>query len=194
MSRRPTGKLRIIGGAWRSRVIEFDAEVGVRPTPDRVRQTLFDWLAPRIEGAVCLDLFAGSGALGLEALSRGAGQVNFVEIAGAQAHSIRAALSRLGSAQGAVWQDDALTHIRQTSQRYEIVFLDAPFGSDLLGQALLSLPRVLKAGNRVYYEWSAEQPPQLPPGYFVLRAKQAGRVSYGLMTYEGPETVSMGSR
>src|SRR3546814_3295350 len=72
MNRRGPGKLRVIGGEWRSRVIEFDAANGVRPTPDRIRQTLFDWLAPRIDGARCLDLFAGSGALGIEALSRGA--------------------------------------------------------------------------------------------------------------------------
>ena len=72
MSRRALGTLRIIGGEWRSRLIEFDADAGVRPTPDRVRQTLFDWLSPLIAGATCLDLFAGSGALGFEALSRGA--------------------------------------------------------------------------------------------------------------------------
>ena len=91
MRPRPPGRLRIIGGQWRSRLVDFDADEGVRPTPDRVRQTLFDWLSPLIEGARCLDLFAGSGALGLEALSRGAAEVTFVEQGAAQAAAIRAA-------------------------------------------------------------------------------------------------------
>ena len=77
--KRAPGKLRVIAGEWRSRLVEFDSETGVRPTPDRVRQTLFDWLAPTIVGTRCLDLFAGSGALGIEALSRGARKVTFVE-------------------------------------------------------------------------------------------------------------------
>ena len=77
--KRQSGTLRIIGGEFRSRLVEFDPKAGVRPTPDRVRQTLYDWLTPIIEGASVLDLFAGSGALGLEALSRGAAQVTFVE-------------------------------------------------------------------------------------------------------------------
>ncbi|WP_341920712.1 RsmD family RNA methyltransferase, partial [Hydrocarboniphaga effusa] len=92
MSRRPLGKLRIIGGQWRSRIVDFVDGDGVRPTPDRVRQTLYDWLAPHIEGAEVLDLFAGSGALGLEALSRGAAFVSFCERGAEQAQAIREAL------------------------------------------------------------------------------------------------------
>src|SRR3546814_1291717 len=87
MNRRGPGKLRVIGGEWRSRVIEFDAANGVRPTPDRIRQTLFDWLAPRIDGARCLDLFAGSGALGIKALSRGAASCCFVEESRSEEHT-----------------------------------------------------------------------------------------------------------
>ena len=92
-SKRPLGTLRIIGGEYRSRLVEFDGGPGVRPTPDRVRQTLFDWLTPYVEGAHCLDLFAGSGALGLEALSRGAARVTFVETGAKQVAAIRAALA-----------------------------------------------------------------------------------------------------
>jgi 16S rRNA (guanine966-N2)-methyltransferase len=185
MSPRPSGVLRIIGGLWRSRQIAFDAGAGVRPTPDRVRQTLFDWLAPRIEGASCLDLFAGSGALGLEALSRGAGLVNFVETGRNQVGMIRAAVDKLAAAQAQVTTQDAIGYLQHTATRYEIVFLDPPYGSGLLEQALEWLPRVLKPENRIYIEWPADASMPLPAGYHWLREKQAGQVSYGLATYTG---------
>lgn len=187
MRRRAPGTLRIIGGEWRSRLIEFDAADGVRPTPDRVRQTLFDWLAPLIEGASALDLFAGSGALGFEALSRGAAQVSFVEQGAAQAAAIRAAAAKLAAgARAEVVRAEALSWLRSATRRYDLVFLDPPYGAGLLAPALAALPPLLKPANRVYLEWPQGQLPQLPAGYTLLKEKQAGQVSYGLATYTPP--------
>ena len=183
--RRPLGRLRIIGGAFRSRLIDFDAEAGVRPTPDRVRQTVFDWLSPIIDGMTVLDLFAGSGALGLEALSRGAAQACFVETGRAQAEAIRTAITKLGVGErSTVVQADAISFLRSTPHRYNLVFLDPPYDSSLLAVALAGLPRVLKDDHRLYLEWPKGQPPVLPEGYAVLKDKTAGQVSYGLFTYQ----------
>lgn len=186
---RSAGKLRIIGGAWRSRVIDFAAGEGVRPTPDRLRQTLFDWLAPRIEGAICLDLFAGSGALGLEALSRGASRSCFVEQGAAQCGAIRAALEKLqATARATLVCSDALRWAAgQTgladAERYDVVFLDPPYARALLLPALALLPPLLKTDNRIYVEWPVDARPELPDGFAWLREKKAGQVSCGLLTY-----------
>ena len=188
--KRALGRLRIIGGEFRSRVVEFEAAPGLRATPDRVRQTLFDWLAPVIDGARCLDLFAGSGALGLEALSRGAAHVTFVETGAAQAASIRAALATLGIADRAtVVAGDALALLaRPPPQAFEIAFLDPPFDAGLLAPALAALPRALSADARVYAEWHRAGALPWPVGYRVLREKKAGQVSYALATYTTGKT------
>lgn len=181
MASRPAGRLRIIGGQWRSRIVEFEAGPGVRPTPDRVRQTLFDWLAPRIEGAVCLDLFAGSGALGLEALSRGAAKVIFVESGAVQAAAIRAALLRLGASAGAdVIAGDALAWLAGADARYDVVFVDPPYASDLRARALPLLMPGLKPQARVFLEWPGDARPLLPTGLQWLKERRAGQVSFGL--------------
>lgn len=184
MSRRPPGKLRIIGGEHRSRLVEFDGDSGVRPTPDRVRQTFYDWLAPMIEGARCLDLFAGSGALGLEALSRGAGHVTFVETGVKQSSLIKAALImlRIPQARFDVSAVDALYFLTQTWHRYNVVFLDPPFDSGLLEKALEDLGKILAPVNRICLEWPEGRKPELPPGFVWLREKQAGQVCFGLVT------------
>jgi 16S rRNA (guanine966-N2)-methyltransferase len=186
--KRPSGKLRIIGGEFRSRRVEFDPQAGVRPTPDRVRQTLFDWLSPLIVGARCLDLFAGSGALGLEALSRGAAHVTFVETGARQAELIRDALVSLGAtARATVLRTDALGELRALPERFfDVVFVDPPFDAGLLAPALAALPRVLAPGARVYAESHRAEALPWPPGYAVLRDKKAGQVSYALATH-GPE-------
>jgi 16S rRNA (guanine966-N2)-methyltransferase len=184
MNRRPLGRLRIIGGQWRSRLVDFDAGEGVRPTPDRVRQTLFDWLSPLIEGARCLDLFAGSGALGLEALSRGAAQSIFVEQGAAQAAAIRAAADKLASGPSAqVVQAEALNWLRAATGPFDVVFLDPPYDSELLAPALAGLPRILAPQHRVYLEWPQGQPLALPSGFRLLKEKAAGQVSYGLAAF-----------
>jgi 16S rRNA (guanine966-N2)-methyltransferase len=178
------GELRIIGGEHRSRRIEFDGGSGVRPTPDRVRQTLFDWLAPIIEGARCLDLFAGSGALGLEALSRGAGRVTLVETGRLQTELIAAAIVMLkAEARAELHAGDALRFLEQTAERFDVVFVDPPYGTDLLASALARLPRVLKPGHRLYLEWPAKNKPSLPAGLHLLKEKKAGQVSYALANF-----------
>jgi len=185
--RRPLGTLRIIGGEWRSRRVEFDADpaIGLRATPDRVRQTLFDWLAPLITGAECLDLFAGAGGLGLEALSRGARTCTFVDNGGQQIADLRSALDKLGARSRAeLVQADALRWL-STAGRYDMVFLDPPFRAGLLPPVLAQLAAHLKPSNRVFLEWSGPTP-VLPEGFRWLKEKQAGQVSYGLATWETP--------
>jgi 16S rRNA (guanine966-N2)-methyltransferase len=184
LAKRGEGTLRIIGGEHRSRLLRFDPESGVRPTPDRVRQTLFDWLAPVIEGARCLDLFAGSGALGLEALSRGAAHVTFVETGRRQIELISTALSALRAGPRALAQaGDALAFLEQTADRFDVVFLDPPYGGDLLQRALALLPRALKPIHRIYLEWPDTARPLLPASLRLLREKKAGQVSYSLATF-----------
>ena len=191
MARRALGTLRIIGGEWRSRLIEFDAAAGVRPTPDRVRQTVFDWLSPLIAGASCLDLFAGSGALGFEALSRGASYTSFIEQGRDQAVALRAAAARLAAGDRAeIVQTDALSWLRNTARRYDVVFLDPPYGANLLAPALATLPGLLKPMHRVYLEWPIGQAPQLPPGYSLLKEKSAGQVSYGLAVFKAEASAA----
>ncbi|HUS24325.1 MAG TPA: 16S rRNA (guanine(966)-N(2))-methyltransferase RsmD [Candidatus Binatia bacterium] len=183
--KRPPGNLRIIGGEWRSRIVEFAAEPGVRATPDRVRQTLFDWLAPGIEGAHCLDLFAGSGALGLEALSRGAAHCTFVDTGGKQVHGIRKAIELLRAGRRAsVLQRDARELLNTPgAAKYDVVFLDPPFESELLAEVLPLLPPWLKPVHEVYVERLSSRPLSLPPGWSLQREKEAGQVSYGLARF-----------
>ncbi len=185
MAIRDPGKLRIIGGTHRSRVIEFDPKSGVRPTPDRVRQTLFDWLMPVIEGAKCLDLFAGSGALGFEAISRGADKAVFVETGRRQTELIRANLARLRAEPHAeVMPTDAITYLELTPLRFDLVFLDPPYDTDLLTRALPLLVSRLAPVNRIYLEWREGAKPAMPAGYGWLREKQAGQVCFGLAAFE----------
>jgi 16S rRNA (guanine966-N2)-methyltransferase len=187
MATRAAGKLRVIGGEWRSRLIEFDARDGVRPTPDRVRQTLFDWLSPTIAGARCLDLFAGSGALGIEALSRGAGHCTFVDDGARQCQRIKLSLSTLKAPEIDVAQMESVYFLQQTWHRYNVVFLDPPFGVGLLEKVLPELPKVLHPlHNRVYLEWPVGESPPLPARFELLKEKRAGQVCFGLATYHHP--------
>src|SRR4051812_13761804 len=119
--------LRIIGGTWRGRRLRFPPQEEIRPTPDRVRETLFNWLGTHVVGARCLDLFAGSGALGLEALSRGAAHVTFVERDAVAARELRARLTEWGAVGAQVEQMEAMRFLGGTPQPFEIVFLDPPF-------------------------------------------------------------------
>ena len=152
-----SNSVRIIAGEYRSRKLDFPTLEGLRPTADRVRETLFNWLQDSIQGETCLDLFAGSGALGFEALSRGASQVDFIEQNVMAAKSIRENIERLGAKQGAVYCCDALQWLNshaQESQRYGLVFLDPPFQGELLVRAVekLESANILKAGGLVYIE------------------------------------------
>jgi 16S rRNA (guanine966-N2)-methyltransferase len=178
--------LRIIGGAWRGRRLRFPSQAEIRPTPDRVRETLFNWLAQRIAGARCLDLFAGSGALGLEALSRGAAHVTFVERDTAAAQELRARLAEWGATGAQVEQGDALKFLcASPAQTFDIVFLDPPFASDLLAHSARALEERhwLSARALIYVETDASSGlPQLPPSWRVTKAKAAGAVGYHLLT------------
>ncbi len=175
------GQLRIIGGQWRGRKLAFPAIEGLRPTTDRVRETLFNWLAPRIEGSRCLDLFAGSGALGLEALSRGAAEAVLVERDARAAEALRQHLATLGSAAGQVVQADALAYLDGAAEPFDVVFLDPPFRRDLLAPACerLASGGWLAPGAYIYVESEGENPPAALP-WELYRDKRAGQVAYQL--------------
>ncbi len=175
--------LRIIGGTWRGRKLRFPAVELIRPTPDRVRETLFNWLGARIRGARCLDLFAGSGALGLEALSRGAAAVTFVERDAAAVHSLAATLAAWGAPGTQVQRADALVFLGGVPQPCDVVFLDPPFGAGLLSAAAAALERGgwLAPTALIYVECAARAgPPALPESWRALKAKRAGEVGYHL--------------
>jgi 16S rRNA (guanine966-N2)-methyltransferase len=183
--------LRIIGGNWRGRKLRFPASAAIRPTPDRVRETLFNWLGSATAGARCLDLFAGSGALGLEALSRGAAQVTFVEADEAAARALRERLTEWQARDARVARADALRYLASAAQAFDIVFLDPPFASPLLARAaaLLEERHWLADGARIYVECAARQGlPPLPPTWQALKAKRAGEVGYHLFAHEAPRT------
>lgn len=181
---RETHRLRIVGGEWRSRHVPITTASGLRPTPDRVRETLFNWLAPRIEGSRCLDAFAGTGALGLEALSRGAAHVSFIDNDPAATAAIRDALDTLGGAERArVTTGDALAPSAADGV-FDIVFLDPPFVAHLHAPAIDTLRTRLAPNARLYVEYPAAARPHieqlLADGFEILRAKRAGAVGYCL--------------
>ena len=183
--RTPPGRLRIVAGKWRSRLLPIADEPGLRPTSERIRETLFNWLAPAIEGSRCLDLYAGSGALGLEALSRGAREVVFVEMSAGSATVLADSIAALDATGAHVRNTDAMCYLQGEVEPFDIVFLDPPFAADLLEDLcrLLDERGWLAAGARVYLEQDAERPlPRLPDGWAVLREKTAGQVRYALVT------------
>lgn len=174
--------LRIIAGQWRGRRFRFPP-LDIRPTPDRVRETLFNWLQPRIEGAHCLDLFAGSGALGLEALSRGAASVLFVEQQRSAVTALEQLLQAWQAAGASVYCGSALHYLEGSPrQRFDLVFLDPPYADDLLRASAMALePGWLKPDARIYLEHARRTaPPTLPARWRELRAGTAGEVRYHL--------------
>ena len=176
--------VRIIGGTWRGRRVTFPDTPGLRPTPDRVRETLFNWLQSSIVDSRCLDLFAGSGALGLEALSRGAREVVFVEQAQLTARALQTELQRLGgTAKARVMEMGAARFLRTPGERFDVVLLDPPFGVGALAEYVLKLDAGgwVKAGGLVYLEGERSAGvPLLPPHWELLKAKSAGKVGYHL--------------
>jgi 16S rRNA (guanine966-N2)-methyltransferase len=174
--------VRIIGGRHRGRKLPFAEMPGLRPTGDRIRETLFNWLQPVIEGAACLDLFAGSGALGMEAASRGAARVVMVELAGSAVRQLERNKASLGLEQISIVRADALQFLEQSPTPFDIVFLDPPFDSDLLTPLCQRLTMGwLRDGARIYLEEDISRSlPALPEGWHWLKQKNAGRVRYGL--------------
>lgn len=180
-------EFRIIAGQWRRRKLHFPALPGIRPSPDRVRETLFNWLRERIEGARCLDLFAGSGALGLEALSRGAASVVFIDQERAAAQAIREHLALLQAAGGEVHQAEALAWLSGSARPFDGVFLDPPFDSTLLPAVCARLRQGwLKPGAWVYIEHPVDQVPELPADWEVWREGRAGRVGFSVAVANSP--------
>lgn len=181
-------QLRIIAGTWRGRRLRFPPGTALRPTPDRVRETLFNWLAPRIVASRCLDLFAGSGALGLEALSRGARSVVFVERDPRAARALSATLAEW-QARGALVQCvEARRYLAGPAEPFDIVFLDPPFEAALLAPVATALEERgwLAPGALVYVESAAREPlPPLPGGWQASRAGRAGEVGYHLFATSG---------
>ena len=153
-------KVRIIGGEWRSRVIEFPPRADLRPTPDRVRETLFNWLGQDLSGKCCLDLFAGSGALGFEAASRGARRVVMVERDPAAWRALQANAELLAARKVELKRADALEFLRADDGCYDVVFLDPPFRADYWAQLLAKLPAHMTPDAVVYCESGSR--PALP--------------------------------
>ena len=176
--------LRIIAGAWRGRRWRFP-DTAIRPTPDRVRETLFNWLQDRIAGVRCLDLFAGSGALGLEALSRGAAEVIFVDSDRHAARALRELLADWGAPQAQVREGDALHMLSGRPQPMNLVFLDPPFAAGLLTPVARALVAGgwLADGALVYVEHAASEPWAAPAAWQSLKSGAAGSVSYHLYQY-----------
>jgi 16S rRNA (guanine966-N2)-methyltransferase len=175
------GRLRIVGGTLRGSRLDVADAPGLRPTPDRVRETLFNWLMPGIRNARCLDLFAGTGALGIEALSRGAAQVDFVETDAQLATLLRETLMRLKQI-AFVHRRDALQFLAATDARYDIVFLDPPFTAGLwsaAAQALEAHDR-LQPDALIYVESPTQEIPALPANWQLHREGRAGTVRYAL--------------
>lgn len=179
--------LRIIGGAWRGRKIEFPPVAAIRPTPDRVRETLFNWLQFDIPGSRCLDLFAGSGALGFEALSRGAATVVFVESDLQAAGRLSGNLERLACDRGTVVRTTAGQYLEGAVEPFDVIFLDPPYAERLLAATCRRIEERgwLKPGGLVYLEDAATAgPPELPPRWTLHRSKRAGEVGYHLARRE----------
>ncbi len=179
--------VRIIAGQWKGRRLRIVTDE-IRPTPNRVRETVFNWLAPAIEGRRGLDLFAGTGALGIEALSRGAAQVVFVERDRAAAQGLRATLKELGCTEVQVRNTDAGEYLQTEPSAFDLVFLDPPFDGPGLENlcTLLGSRGWLAPGALVYLETGHRQGlPSLPDSWELLQQKSAGQVVYALAQWNG---------
>lgn len=182
-------QLRIIAGDWRGRKLTFPAIEGLRPTPDRVRETLFNWVAAYVPGANCLDLFTGSGALGLEALSRGAKQATMVDLSSQATAQLQTNLQTLKADNARVINADVSQWLQQQTgdQQYDLVFLDPPFRKDLAARScqLLESQGLLAERAMIYVETESELSLlEVPPNWQLHREKHAGQVTYRLYIRE----------
>lgn len=178
-------QLRIIGGDWRSRRIHFADAPGLRPTMDKVRETVFNWLQWDIEGKLILDCFAGSGALGYEALSRGAKEVTFIELNPKAASCIRESLQSLDANNAQVFQADALAWLGQQDnlKQFDVIFLDPPFGKELLAPAVELIAAKVNAGCLVYVEVEANADLSCIPGNWLESKRKDGK-EFSFMLFE----------
>ena len=175
-------RVRIIGGQYRRRLLDFPDGAGLRPTPDRVRETLFNWLGQDLPSWTCLDLFAGSGALGFEAASRGAARVVMLERDPKAIGALEKNRAALGASQVDVLRTDALAWLAHNRETFDLVFVDPPFDSGLAGQVLADLARHLKSGGQAYVEQGVEV--IAPPGFIIHRSGRAGRSHFALIVKE----------
>ncbi|TQV72286.1 16S rRNA (guanine(966)-N(2))-methyltransferase RsmD [Aliikangiella marina] len=183
-SKSGAGTVRIIGGSMRGRKIRFSGADGLRPTLDRVRETVFNWLARDIAGSDCLDLFTGSGALSFEALSRGAGSVVMVEKNRKVAEALKVNCQSLNIQAAKVVNLDADKFLRHNSQKFDLVFLDPPFGKGLMQQTIDSLKPHLKSNALVYIEQEKSDQEYIPDDSFEpLKSKKTGSFSYSLYRF-----------
>ena len=179
------GEIRIIAGEYRGRRIKVASRPGLRPTPDRVRETLFNWLGQWLAGQSCLDLFAGSGALGFEAASRGAARVVMVESDRAAFSALESARAKIGARAVELVYGDALDYLARTRERFDVVFLDPPFRQNALPAVLERLAPRLAEGARVYLESAA--PAEPGERWRELRRARAGQVRYQLFEWRGDD-------
>ena len=177
------GQIRLIGGRWRGTRLPVPEVEGLRPTSDRVRETLFNWLQAEVAGARVLDLFAGTGALGLEAASRGAARVDFVERAPAAIRALEAAIARLGREEGppmAVHAGDAVAWLSAAAGPWDVIFVDPPFAAGLWPSVLDRLAPRLAPRAHVYVESPSSATAPVPPGWRLHRAVETRDVHAGL--------------
>jgi len=179
------GVVRIIAGEFRGRRIKVPSRPGLRPTPDRVRETLFNWLGQWLDGQICLDLFAGSGALGFEAASRGAARVVMVENDRTAFDALQATRQTIGASTVEIVFGDALDYLAREAGRFDVVFLDPPFRQNALPAAQERLAKRLNEGARVYVE--APEPLEARAGWNELKRARAGQVSYQLFEWRGDD-------
>lgn len=172
-------RVRIVGGRWRSRVLEVAPVPGLRPTPDRVRETLFNWLGQDLDGQSCLDLFAGTGILGFEAASRGAAEVMLVERDPHALDALHKAAKTLQSAQVEIVRGDAVRFAQTTPRDFDGVFLDPPYGQGWLERVSPSLDRLVRPGGWLYVE--SEAAVESLGAWHAVRQGRAGQVHFHLM-------------
>lgn len=183
------GKVRIIGGIHRSRLLQFnDGQDGLRPTPDRVRETLFNWLGQDLTGKVCLDLFAGSGALGFEAVSRNAKWVTMVEKDSGIIRELRRNQELLSAVNSEITNSNALNYLESCKRKFDVIFLDPPYQSELLTKALgvIRNKQILADGGVIYIEYQTQ--PDLS-GYVTIKESKAGKVLFKLIALIEEEDV-----
>lgn len=186
------GQCRIIAGKWRGRIIRFEDAEGLRPTTDRIRETVFNWLQPYLSKSVCLDCFAGSGILGFEAISRGAADVVFVEQNSETAKNLKATANLLQAANASVVQTDVISWLQSSktttnfNRGFDLVFLDPPFHSYLLAKCSASLVSsgCLAEDAIIYVEHAVDEDVVLPDNWTCLKEKKSGQVSYKLYMHQ----------
>lgn len=186
------GQVRIIGGQWRGRKLTIAADSAVRPTPDRVRETLFNWLAALLPGACCLDLFAGSGALGFESLSRGASEVVMVDQSAAVVKLLKEQLGLFKASNGLVYQATIPQRWPTFSKKFDVVFLDPPYSEKLLLPVCFSLEEKQLLADTAYIYLESDkllEEALLPPGWALIKSKKAGQVGYYLVKRTGVKHV-----